>query len=165
MRIITLWQPWASLIALQLKGDETRSWATPYRGALGIHAAKRKIYKEECSAILENCPLNKDKHRLWEALCNISANPSYGCVVAVSQLTDCRMMAQRGSILLEECHSLIDDQSPLERAVGDWQVGRYAWRLENVISLPQPILHKGTQGMRNAPDELKHRIEEALARV
>jgi hypothetical protein len=41
MRAISLWQPWASAIALRLKSNETRGWATTYRGPLAIHAALR----------------------------------------------------------------------------------------------------------------------------
>lgn len=40
MKAISLWQPWASLIAHGVKTIETRSWSTPYRGPLAIHAAK-----------------------------------------------------------------------------------------------------------------------------
>lgn len=40
MRAISLWQPWASAIALGSKRIETRSWSTSYRGPLAIHAAK-----------------------------------------------------------------------------------------------------------------------------
>ncbi len=40
MRALTLHQPWATLIALGVKTVETRSWATPYRGRLLIHAAR-----------------------------------------------------------------------------------------------------------------------------
>lgn len=41
MKALTLWQPWASLIALGVKTIETRGWSTNYRGPLAIHAAKR----------------------------------------------------------------------------------------------------------------------------
>ena len=41
MKALTLWQPWASLVALGLKTIETRGWRTNYRGPLLIHAAKR----------------------------------------------------------------------------------------------------------------------------
>lgn len=41
MRALSLWQPWASLIALGVKTIETRGWSTKYRGPLLIHAAKR----------------------------------------------------------------------------------------------------------------------------
>lgn len=39
-RALSLWQPWASLIAVGAKAVETRGWSTPYRGLLAIHAAK-----------------------------------------------------------------------------------------------------------------------------
>lgn len=42
MKALTLWQPWASLIAVGAKTIETRGWATNYRGPLAIHAAKRR---------------------------------------------------------------------------------------------------------------------------
>src|SRR5690242_7565318 len=40
MKALTLRQPWATLVALEAKRTETRSWRTPYRGSLAIHAAK-----------------------------------------------------------------------------------------------------------------------------
>lgn len=42
-RALSLTQPWATLATLVVSGAkrvETRSWKTPYRGWLGIHAAK-----------------------------------------------------------------------------------------------------------------------------
>lgn len=39
-KILTLSQPYASLVALGAKRIETRSWRTSYRGPLAIHAAK-----------------------------------------------------------------------------------------------------------------------------
>lgn len=38
VKAITLHQPWASLIAAGVKTIETRSWSTPYRGIIAIHA-------------------------------------------------------------------------------------------------------------------------------
>ena len=43
MKALSLWQPWASLVALRVKTIETRSWSTSYRGPLAIHAAKRPV--------------------------------------------------------------------------------------------------------------------------
>ena len=40
MKAISLWQPWASAMALGLKRNETRSWETLVRGPIAIHAAK-----------------------------------------------------------------------------------------------------------------------------
>lgn len=48
MRAITVHQPWASLVAANVKTIETRSWSTKYRGPLAIHAAKRLPKEDEC---------------------------------------------------------------------------------------------------------------------
>ncbi len=45
MKAITIWQPWASLIACGAKKFETRSWATNYRGPIAIHVAKKDVRK------------------------------------------------------------------------------------------------------------------------
>ena len=39
MRVLTVRQPWAQLIARGLKDIENRTWATRYRGPLLIHAS------------------------------------------------------------------------------------------------------------------------------
>jgi hypothetical protein len=41
MKIISIRQPWASLIAVGIKDVENRSWPTRYRGAVLIHASQR----------------------------------------------------------------------------------------------------------------------------
>ena len=43
MKAITIWQPWAEFIAAGVKHNETRSWATKYRGPIAIHAAVKPI--------------------------------------------------------------------------------------------------------------------------
>lgn len=39
-KALTIWQPWAQLLAMGTKNNETRSWGTRYRGRILIHAAK-----------------------------------------------------------------------------------------------------------------------------
>ena len=41
MKVISIIQPWATLIMLGEKKFETRSWERDYRGELGIHASKK----------------------------------------------------------------------------------------------------------------------------
>lgn len=40
MKALTVKQPWATLIMQGIKDREYRSWATPYRGRLAIHAGQ-----------------------------------------------------------------------------------------------------------------------------
>lgn len=50
MRVLTIWQPWATLMTVprpdgapgRVKGIETRSWSTSYRGPVVLHAAARR---------------------------------------------------------------------------------------------------------------------------
>ena len=44
MKAITILQPYASLIVAGAKQYETRSWDTPYRGIIAIHAGKNKPF-------------------------------------------------------------------------------------------------------------------------
>ena len=46
MKVLTLFQPWATLVILGEKKIETRSWKTNYRGEIAIHAGKKwiKVY-------------------------------------------------------------------------------------------------------------------------
>jgi hypothetical protein len=41
MKCISLWQPFASAVALGIKKIETRSWMTYYSGPIAIHAAQK----------------------------------------------------------------------------------------------------------------------------
>lgn len=43
MKAITLWQPWASLLAGGPKIYETHSWAAAYRSPVAIHAARLPV--------------------------------------------------------------------------------------------------------------------------
>ena len=43
---ISLWEPWASLMATGAKTIETRGWATRHRGPLLICAAKRRVLRD-----------------------------------------------------------------------------------------------------------------------
>ena len=150
MKVITLWQPYASLIAFGLKGYETRHWSTPYRGKLAIHAAKRKMTADDID--------------LWDIVKGVYA--SYlplaevlplGAVTAIATLADCKEMRSyngRGEI---NSHNL----SEIEEMVGHWEDGRFAWSLEQVERLTEPIAWVGGQGLKPAPKELIDAIAAA----
>lgn len=162
VRILTLWQPWASLIALNLKRYETRSWGVSYRGKLLIHAAKRPICPYECQAILDHAQ-ETNHSPLWDALCNINAQPNYGCIVAIADLIEYqRMISITGYEAANEIG--IPSINILEKAVGNWDGGRYAWKLKNVIALPEPIAYKGGQGLRMLTNEQVLKKIDALVR-
>ncbi len=128
MKLITLHQPYASLCALGLKRNETRHWATDYRGSLLIHAAKRKPSK----ALLEECCRHLNPQQ--KELIYIKATEDLGVIVSHSTLVDCYKMTPQNIAL----------QSQLEKSVGYWEVGRFAFLLEDLKPLRIPF--KSQQG-------------------
>lgn len=156
---ITLWQPWASLIADGYKEFETRSWETNYRGTLLIHAAKRKFVHDEMYQISQAAEgtgmLHDQLQKYW-----VQGVP-YGAIVATCQLTDCLLMSAQLPKLVNENAgeiAMVAEQTafgiagvqPLEIAVGLWEPGRFAWKLENIRKLEQPIIASGHQGLWKA---------------
>lgn len=130
MMCISLWQPWASLIAANAKRYETRSWAPRYRGPLLIHAAKKND--------AEIKPFLRDP-QMRRALTAGGIDPDtlpFGAVVAVADLT-----------AVYRSEDARRDQSAQELDFGDWSDGRAVWRLDNVRRLASPIPMKGQQGL------------------
>lgn len=133
MKVISLWQPWATLVALGLKRNETRSWATDYRGPLAIHAAKLRdrdsrdfytevlLYDQRFADVLR-----KHGYYTFDGL-------PFGAVVCTTILAGCRPA--------EQCTDLSD----MERLVGGYAPGRFAWTLANVERI-EPVPVVGRQG-------------------
>lgn len=157
MKVISLWQPWATLIAWGLKEYETRHWWTSYRGPLAIHAAKRKMTSED-KALLSHL------HFLApEVMQQINEIP-YGAIVAIANLQSCRVMVpslQGATEFARECKFSIEAQTDLERLVGNWQPGRYAWQLGQVRYV-NPIPLQGRQGLWPADPETVAAIKEGI---
>lgn len=157
MKAISLWQPWASAIALGAKRIETRHWSTRYRGPLAIHAAKR-VNKNEliyyaccwnwCGAMRRDFGTGP----MWETL-------PFGAIVATCDLTDCRPTGSfrggeldeprypdRGGFARDGTRQIHAAYAWTERQMGDFGLGRYGWVLENIVALPKPLPCKGSQG-------------------
>ena len=79
MKVLSIKEPYATLICNGKKLIETRSWKTNYRGELYIHASLSKITKdvlnnEEVMRVLDNDSLN------------------YGMIICKCRLVDCVYM-------------------------------------------------------------------------
>lgn len=160
MKAISLWQPWASAVAVGSKTMETRHWATKYRGQIVIHAAKRRVIDE---LIGFNSSWNwvgalKPIGASFGNSGNFHDILPFGALVAVADLVDCRPTedVRLGEIDVKRYQA--DDPGQLygwtERQMGNFDLQRFAWTLENVLPLTDPIPYKGGQGFFNVPDEL-----------
>ncbi len=136
MKAITLWQPWASLVAIGAKTIETRSWSTPYRGELAIHAAKRN----PLFSSLDFHQLVRDVFKKF----GIDYNVPLGVIVATCELVDV--------FPVENFWPMLHDH-PLEASFGDWSEKRFGWQLSNIKMLEPPIPARGSQGFWNWKNE------------
>lgn len=133
MRALTLWQPWASLIAWGLKQYETRSWRTDYRGPLAIHAGmttagfKAVGYMPQIRRVLAE--RSTEPHDLPR-----------GAVLCIVQLEGCYPITPEVAGEVEQM------RGQDEIAFGDWSDGRYAWRLRVLEQFDRPVRAKGNQG-------------------
>ncbi len=129
MKVLSLTEPWATLIKEKKKFVETRSWRTSYRGELYIHASATKISKE--------CLENKEFMKLVEGI-----PLNYGNIICKCRLVDCVYMT-------EEYVREMKIENPQEYLCGEYAVGRYAWILEDIEVLNKPIPVKGHLGIWN----------------
>ena len=139
MKAVTLTQPHATLVAIGAKGWETRGWKTNYRGPLAIHAAKG--FPKDARQLCWEKPFFGELQQLGLHELNLPL----GAVIAVVNLTDCKRIAVAGNAWEDYLNPLT--LSLEELAFGDYNTGRYAWKLENVqrFNVPQPA--KGALGL------------------
>jgi hypothetical protein len=118
MKALTIRQPFASFIIAGLKRWETRSWRTSHKGEILIHAA--------LGHPLECTQAGFDLRSACQELLHCD----------LSQLPRGRII---GSVELVHCHSIDDCFGPhptdLERSIGNWKHGHFAWDLIN----PKPL--------------------------
>ncbi len=127
MKAITLWQPWASMVAVGLKTYETRSWPTTYRGPLAIHAAKYVVPDSQLPKLLIA------EAEAWMDL-SLADFPR-GVIVATAHLSICR-----------RAENIPRD---LRNHWGNFAQGRWAWLLSAVTAVDPPIPARGYQRLWN----------------
>jgi hypothetical protein len=126
MKAISLLQPWATLVVIGAKKIETRSWSTPYRGRILIHASLGKAGSIFC----DHPPFSKYIPHF--------NNLPFGAIIGEATLT---------TILRVEDFALPDAEMNRmtleEKAFGDYSPGRYGWLLEDAVVFDTPIAARG----------------------
>lgn len=118
MKVLTVKQPWATLIIQGNKRFEFRSWQTKYRGDLLIHAGKG-IDKEAMKRLAKYLP---------EEL-------PYGKILGKVKLVDCiKMSPEFKELLLKENSDIYTKSSFKEN---------YGWQITDVEVFENPIEAKG----------------------
>ncbi len=126
MKVLSIQEPYATLIKEGYKRIETRSWKTTYRGEIFIHSSSGKRFLKEIT--------NKELTTIVDKL-----NLSYGNIICKATLVDCIEMTE------EFIHTIKENNQ--EYIMGNYEVGRYAWVLQDVTPLENPIKTKGKLGI------------------
>ena len=125
MKVITLKQPWASLVANGYKLYEFRSWKTKYRGDVIIHSCKG-VYP-----IKENIMHLVNKNEL-----------KYGYMICIATIVDCIYIDDKFSEKMKK-------ENINNYLCGDYTAGRYGWVLDNIRIIKEPIKISGKLGLWN----------------
>lgn len=159
MKVLTLWQPWASLLAAGIKRHETRSWSTNYRGLLLVHAAASEplsvlsvVCAEPALQLDPGATTFDARSRAFRAL-------PRGAVVGVVRLDDVQPISEDRV----RAYRARSPGNADEIKRGDWSAGRFAWAC-TALARVDPIAHAGAQGLRDAPTSLVRAVLEDLER-
>jgi len=140
MKAVSLWQPWASSMAANIKKIETRSWPTSHRGLLAICASKRKPSLAEFGGTPETYA---------EAMRLVP----FGAVVCVVNMRDC---------IRTEKLPYVMNLTPQEMELGDYSPGRYGWVTIQCVKLRDPVPVTGRQGLFNLPPEVEAAVRRQM---
>jgi hypothetical protein len=127
MKVLPIWQPWASLVAVGAKRVETRHWAAPpdlIGQRIAIYATKKKSEL----ALVRSSPF---ADRLISELGRLDGNLPLGAIVATAVLDRCSEMTLRSILALP---------------------GRFAWVLRDVDHLTEAVPFAWSVGPRPFDD-------------
>lgn len=122
MKVLTVKQPWATLIAEGIKKYEFRSWKTNYRGKLLIHAG---------------VGIDKENMKKYE---NLNLNFPSRRIIAIVDIEDCLE-------LNEQLNKKIIAENNI--AYGNKERTGYAWKLKNIVKIDYDVEINGKLGLWN----------------
>jgi hypothetical protein len=149
---LTLWQPWASLIAEEVKPVENRTWPTKERVAqrarllgqrIAIHAGKRFDHDAALHLSVRPAPVP----RIVE--CSRKVESAIICTAVVD-----RWIEHEDILAMSAAEAAL-----FEERVWPWFSGPVGWLLRDVRRFA-PIVCRGAQGLWEVPREVMARIPE-----
>jgi hypothetical protein len=135
MKVISIWQPFASLAVKGFKCFETRTWPAPasiigqtigIASTKGLKPVQREYFEDERFA---GFYASTGMPPLEELPC--------GYLLGTVTIDECLVMSEE----------FMDEVSDEEKAYGHWERGNFAWRLADLNPLEHPIPIRGAQGI------------------
>jgi hypothetical protein len=151
MKALTVWQPWASLIAIGAKPYEFRGWRFPSRmigERIGIHAGARSLRFDEVEDLLRRL---KNPEQAWSTALRPDLTipaleallvPPTRAVLSHMLCTAVLGVPKRGWEIVPEFGGVVNDSDREEHS-------NFAWPLLDIEPLVPPIAMIGAQGFWN----------------
>lgn len=135
MKVISIWQPFASLIVEGCKVFETRGWSAPASvigTRIGIASTKNILpdQRKHCEDELFQKFYATTGMAPWQDL-------PRGMLLGTVEIDSVELMTEE----------LMDEVSLEEQSYGWWSPGNFAWRLTKPVKLDEPIPIRGMQGL------------------
>jgi hypothetical protein len=146
MKVLSVMNPWGSLIIHGRKDVENRSWHTDYRGEILIHVSQKPM-----SGYRENIAGLSEKGLLWDFEGNMETiKAECGHIIGSIVIEDC-VTWSRSPWAEQNCyHFLLKYPRPLEKPIpakgrlGFWEyTGELQWRRYN----NSPLFHSPGRGV------------------
>ncbi len=135
MKVLSLLQPWATLVMIGAKQFECRTWKTAHRGPMLIHASAGRPAKRE--------KLFFEKAEYFSRYIKDMDLLPYGSLIAQVNLTE----IYRTEWLLQNLEFISAHNWQQEFAFDDYSPNRYVWKFESVSKLDFFLPMKGTLGL------------------
>ncbi len=176
MRLISLVEPWATLMALIYKRVETRDWVTHYRGPLVIHASKHGMSQQDTLAIcldpiftnaLMTYPPFRDEVLRLQSIgidwrkhkeCVKRMFPNRGKIVAVVNLVNIWPTATivgRYPEMMTTTELAFGNYDAVDADSGN---ARQGWVTEFIFKVPEPIPFTSKQGLVDVPQAVRDEL-------
>lgn len=123
MKVLTVREPWASLIINGFKKYEFRSWKTSYRGKILIHSG-----------------LNIEKD-LLDRFKEYKIDYVLGAIIGEAEIVDCIFVDKKFNDKLRKIDPVVYGRSN--------HTETYAWKLDNIKKYDKVIYTKGKLGLWN----------------
>jgi hypothetical protein len=150
MRVLSIRQPFAALVVCGLKRFEARTWSTPYRGEIAIHA----------SSVVTRAAMDE-----------MLKDELFRTAMELAEIDDARTLPQRaivGTAVLKDIHTARevaarDNVVEIDFVLcgGDLHEEDQLWRLEEPTELQNPIPINGKLNLWTLPEKAAVRVRRA----
>jgi len=146
MKTLTIQQPYAGLLILGIKKNETRSWNTKHRGKLAIHSSAK---------------MTADGKQTLEWLSKELPDVFFPGSEAMIMCTRLGMVLGTVNVIetfsTNSSYNVAVHTESLERYLGDYSANRYFWKCEDPVQFASPVPAVGKLSIWNweKPENIK----------